>query len=95
MFRLITVGLGCWSSPTQLLSRVWSRRIGRFEKIAANLVPNYTFQSHGVHSCLSVRPHPDIVEFDSADVFGGINMELEEVNNKDLERVNKNKYNTT
>lgn len=29
------------------------------------------------------------MEFDSADVFGGINMELEEVNNKDLERVNK------
>ena len=38
-------------------------------------------------SCLSVTPHPDIVEFDSADVFGGINMELEDVNNKDLERV--------
>jgi len=44
---------------------------------------------HAAHSCLSVTPHPDIVEFDSADVFGGINMELEDVNNKDLERIRK------
>ena len=48
---------------------------------------SFIFQSYAAHSCLSVAPHPDIVEFDSADVFGGINMELEDVNNKDLERV--------
>ena len=53
----------------------------------SNSYPLHLPQSHGVHSCLSVIPHPDIVEFDSADVYGGINMELEDVNNKDLERV--------
>lgn len=46
-------------------------------------------KSYAAHSCLSVAPHPDIVEFYSADVFGGINMELEDVNNKDLERIRK------
>lgn len=44
-------------------------------------------KSHSIHSCLSVTPYPDIVEFDSADVFGGINVELKDVNNKDLKRI--------
>ena len=41
-------------------------------------------KAYSIHSCLSVTSHPDIVEFDSADVFGGINFELENVNNKNL-----------
>ena len=44
-------------------------------------------KAFSVHSCLSVTPHPDIVEFDSADVFGGINKELENVDNKNLVRM--------
>lgn len=44
-------------------------------------------RSYSVHSCLSVTSHPDIVEFDSADVFGGINKELENVDNKNLVRM--------
>ena len=44
-------------------------------------------RAYSVHSCLSVTSHPDIVEFDSADVFGGINKELENVDNKNLVRM--------
>ena len=41
-------------------------------------------KAYSIHSCLSVTSHPDIVEFDSADVFGGINIEMESVDNKNL-----------
>ena len=44
-------------------------------------------KAYSVHSCLSVTSHPDIVEFDSADVFGGINKELANVDNKNLVRM--------
>ena len=45
-------------------------------------------RAHCVHSCLAVTPHPDIVTFDSADVFGGINVKLDNVDNQHLENVN-------
>ena len=44
-------------------------------------------KAHSVHSCLSVTAHPDIVEFDSADVFGGIDTELDNVDNRNLARM--------
>ena len=45
-------------------------------------------RAHCVRSCLAVTPHPDIVTFDSADVFGGINVKLDNVDNQHLENVN-------
>ena len=45
-------------------------------------------RAHCVHSCLALTPHPDIVTFDSADVFGGINVKLDNVDNQHLENVN-------
>ena len=40
-----------------------------------------------INSCLSVEDKPNIVEFDAADVFGGINKDMENVNNNALARV--------
>ena len=64
-----------------------NRKVWRILSLHSRIQSLFLKQSHGVHSCLSVSPHPDIVEFDSADVFGGIHMELQDVDNKDLERV--------
>ena len=44
-------------------------------------------KSHSINSCLSLSSHPDLVTFDSADVFGGIDVPLEHASNSDLKRV--------
>ena len=44
-------------------------------------------KSHSINSCLSLSNHPDIVTFDGADVFGGIDVKLDNAHNSDLKRV--------
>ena len=44
-------------------------------------------KSYCIHSCLSVVSHPDIVEFDAADVFGGINEDITGVDNARLKKM--------
>ena len=44
-------------------------------------------KSHSINSCLSLTAHPDIVTFDGADVFGGIDVHLDNAQNEDLKRV--------
>ena len=43
--------------------------------------------AHTINSCLSVQNIPSTVEFDAADVFGGINQHMDNVNNDALARV--------
>ena len=61
-------------------SRAYQQLVGRHRR------------AHCAHSCLAVTPHPDIVTFDSADVFGGINVKLDNVDNQHLENVNTRIY---
>ena len=61
-------------------SRAYQQLVGRHRR------------AHCVHSCLALTPHPDIVTFDSADVFGGINVKLDNVDNQHLENVNNRIY---
>ena len=49
-------------------------------------------KAHSIHSCLAVERQPSKVEFDAADVFGGINKELDTVDSENLERVRIWKY---
>ena len=44
-------------------------------------------KAHSINSCLSLTTHPDIVTFDGADVFGGIDVQLDNAQNDDLKRV--------
>ena len=44
-------------------------------------------KSHSINSCLSLTSHPDLVTFDSADVYGGIDVHLDNAKNSDLKRV--------
>lgn len=44
-------------------------------------------KSYCIHSCLSITQHPDLVEFDGADVFGGINKDLDDVDNLQLKKM--------
>jgi len=44
-------------------------------------------KAHSIHSCLAVEKHPSKVEFDAADVFGGINKDLDKVDAENLKRM--------
>ena len=49
-------------------------------------------KAHSIHSCLAVEKHPSKVEFDAADVFGGINKDLDKVDAENLKRVRFSDY---
>ena len=44
-------------------------------------------RAHSIHACLAVDKHPSKVEFDAADVFGGINQALDDADTMNMERV--------
>ena len=44
-------------------------------------------KSHAINSCLSMTPHPDLVSFDNADVYGGIDVKIDNAKNDDIKRV--------
>ena len=54
---------------------------------AYNLLVKRNRKAHAIHSCLAVERKPSKVEFDAADVFGGINQDLDKVDADNLKRV--------
>ena len=60
---------------------------------AYNLLVTRNRKAHAIHSCLAVEKHPAKVEFDAADVFGGINKDLDKVDTINMERVSKTNRN--
>jgi hypothetical protein len=54
---------------------------------AYNLLTKRNRRAHSIHACLAVERGPSKVEFDAADVFGGINQALDKVDAENMERV--------
>jgi len=54
---------------------------------AYNILLTRNRRAHSIHACLAVERHPSKVEFDAADGFGGINKNLDKVDQNNLERM--------
>ena len=57
--------------------------------IAFNRLLSKKRRCDAIHACISTSSHPEIVIFDNADVFGGIDKKMDNVINEALKLVSK------